>query len=91
MSDVLSLLRPRSAVSAGLDAGGEWSIRFPPHEGVKFNAVMRGACWGLVDGETEPRRIEAGDCFLLTRGRPFLFATDLSVLPINSGCLLGGI
>jgi len=84
LSDVLSLLRPRSAVSAGLDAGGEWSIRFPPHEGIKFNAVMRGACWVQVEKETEPRRIEAGDCFLLTRGRPFLFATDLSLPPIDS-------
>ncbi|USI71591.1 AraC family transcriptional regulator [Sphingomonas morindae] len=84
MSDVLSLLRPRSAVSAGLDAGGEWAIRFPPHEGIKFNAVMRGACWVQVDGETEPRRIEAGDCFLLTRGRPFLFATELALPPIDS-------
>ena len=84
MSDVLSLLRPRSAVSAGLDAGGEWAIRFPPHEGIKFNAVMRGACWVQVDGETGPRRIEAGDCFLLTRGRPFLFATDLALPPIDS-------
>jgi len=71
-------------VSAGLDAGGEWAIRFPPHDGIKFNAVMRGACWVQVDGETEPRRIEAGDCFLLTRGRPFLFATDLALTPIDS-------
>jgi len=84
LSDVLSLLRPRSAVSAGLDAGGEWAIRFPPHEGIKFNAVMRGACWVQVDGDAEPRRIEAGDCFLLTRGRPFLFATDLALPPIDS-------
>lgn len=84
LSDVLSLLKPRSAISAGLDAGGDWAIRFPPHEGVKFNAVMRGACWVQVDGEAEPRRIDAGDCFLLTRGCPFLFATDLALPPINS-------
>ncbi len=74
-------------MSAGLDAGGEWAIRFPPHDGIKFNAVMRGACWVQVDGETEPRRIEAGDCFLLTRGRPFLFATDLALTPIDSPAL----
>jgi AraC-like DNA-binding protein len=84
LSDVLSLLKPKSAISAGLDAGGEWAIRFPPHEGIKFNAVMHGACWVQVDGEPEPRRIEAGDCFLLTRGRPFLFATDLALPPIES-------
>lgn len=84
LSDVLSLLRPRSAISAGLDAGGDWAIQFPPHEGIKFNAVMRGACWVRVEGDAAPQRIEAGDCFLLTRGRPFVFATDLSISPIES-------
>ncbi|MCM2505506.1 AraC family transcriptional regulator [Aureimonas altamirensis] len=84
MSDVLSLLRPKSAISAGLDAGGDWAIRFPPHEGIKFNAVMRGSCWVQVEGESEAQRIEAGDCFLLTRGRPFKFATDLALPAIES-------
>ncbi len=87
LSDVLSLLRPRTAISAGLDAGGQWAIRFPAHEGVKFNAVMRGACWVTVDGEPEPLWIEAGDCFLLTRGRPFLFATDLALPAIDSATI----
>lgn len=81
LSDVLSLLRPKTAISAGLDAGGDWAIRFPAHEGIKFNTVMQGACWVMVEGEAEPVRIEAGDCFLLTRGRPFLFATSMT-LPI---------
>lgn len=40
-----------------------------------------------VDGESEPLRIEAGDCFLLTRGRPFLFATDMTLPPINSATI----
>ncbi|MCP3733322.1 AraC family transcriptional regulator [Sphingomonas sp. RP10(2022)] len=87
MSDVLSLLRPRTAISAGLDAGGEWAIRFPAHNGIKFNTVLRGACWVRVDGEPEPIRIEAGDCFLLTRGRPFLFATEDAPPPIDSATI----
>ncbi|MEZ2409303.1 AraC family transcriptional regulator [Bosea sp. RCC_152_1] len=87
LSDVLSLLRPRTAISAGLDAGGEWAIRFPAHDGIKFNAVMKGACWVSVDGETEPLRIEAGDSFLLTRGRPFHFATDMALPAIDSATI----
>ncbi|MFD2238213.1 AraC family transcriptional regulator [Aureimonas populi] len=90
MSDVLSLLRPKSAISAGLDAGGDWAIRFPPHEGIKFNAVMRGSCWVQVEGESEAQRIEAGDCFLLTRGRPFKFATDLALPAIESPTIYDG-
>jgi len=84
LSTVLALLRPRSYISAGLDAGGEWAMRFGAPEGVKFNAIMRGAGWLLVDGETVPQRLEQGDCFLLTRGRPFVLASDLSLDPIDA-------
>lgn len=84
LSDVLSLLKPKSAISAGLNAGGEWAIQFPAHEGIKFNAVMRGGCWVSVENEGEPLWIEAGDCFLLTRGRPFRIATNNTLPPIDS-------
>jgi len=87
LSDVLSLLRPKTAISAGLDAGGEWAIRFPAHDGIKFNTVMRGACWVSVEGKAERVWIEAGDCFLLTRVRPFLFTTDDPPPPIDSATI----
>ncbi|SNB65561.1 transcriptional regulator, AraC family [Arboricoccus pini] len=84
LSDVLSLLKPRSYISAGLNAGGDWSLVFPAHEGIKFNAVMRGACWVSVEGVPEAQRLEEGDCFLLTRGRPFILTTDLTLEPVDS-------
>ena len=87
LSDVLSLLRRRSVLSAGLDAGGDWAIRFPAHEGIKFNAGMRGTCWVAVEGEPEPVRMAAGDCFLLTRGRPFRLATDLDHPAIDAAAI----
>lgn len=86
LSDILSLLKPRTAISAGLKAGGAWAIRFPSHEGVKFNAVLRGACWVEVEGEAA-QRIEAGDCFLLTRGRRFTFATEPGLQPYDSAAI----
>ena len=85
LSDVLSLLKPRSYISAGLDAGGEWALSFAAPDGIKFNAVIRGACWVSVEGHPEPQRLEEGDCFLLTRGRPFVLATDQSLEPTDSG------
>jgi len=32
LSDVLSLLKVRSYMSGGFDAGRDWSIQFGPHE-----------------------------------------------------------
>jgi AraC-like DNA-binding protein len=87
LSGVLSLLRPQSSISAGLEAGGEWAIRFAAPEGIKFNAVTRGTCWISVDGDAGPRRIGEGDCFLLTGGRPFTLATDLSLKPIEASTI----
>jgi AraC-like DNA-binding protein len=84
LSNVLALLKPSGSFSAGLDAGGAWAVRFPPHEGIKFLAVTRGACWVSVDDDPHSVRVEQGDCFLLTRGRPFQLASDLALPPIDS-------
>jgi AraC-like DNA-binding protein len=84
LSDVLALLKPRSYVSAGFDAGGDWSLQFPRYEGIKFNAVISGRCWLAVEGLPEPVQLEPGDCFLLTKGRPFRMASDLSLQPTDA-------
>jgi len=76
LSDVLSLLKPRSYVSAGLDAGGDWSVGFPHNVGIKCYAVVSGACWLVVNGIPEPIALKAGDCFLLPGGRAFRLASD---------------
>lgn len=74
LSDMISLLHPQDCVAAGLDAGGDWSIRFDRHEGLKCNAVLKGSCWLAVEGVAEPLRLEAGDCVILPQGRPFLLS-----------------
>jgi AraC-like DNA-binding protein len=84
LSDVLSLLKPRSYVSAGFDAGGLWSVGFPHNVGIKCYAVVSGACWLVVDGVAEPVRLKAGDCFLLPGGRAFRLASDPALPPTAS-------
>jgi len=76
LSDVLALLKPRSYVSAGFDAGGDWSVGFPHNVGIKCYAVVSGACWLVVDGVPGPIGLKAGDCFLLPGGRAFRLASD---------------
>ncbi|MGN8135269.1 AraC family transcriptional regulator [Paraburkholderia sp. 22099] len=76
LSDVLSLLKLRSYVSGGLDARGDWAVRFGSFDGIKFHAVLRGQCWVSVDGDTTPVKIKEGECFLLVSGRPFFVASN---------------
>jgi AraC-like DNA-binding protein len=87
LSDVLSLLKLRSFMCGGFDMGGEWSIHFPEHEGIKCYALVSGESWLSVEGVPAPIRLEAGDCFLLPRGRPFSLASDLSLTPVDAYAL----
>jgi AraC-like DNA-binding protein len=97
LSNVLSLLKPRNYLSAGFEAGGDWSIQFPDQqEGVKCGAVVSGECWLSVEGVPEAVLLRTGDCFLLPSGQPFRLATDLSLPPVDaatifSPALTGGI
>jgi AraC-like DNA-binding protein len=88
LSDVLSLLRPRSFMSGGVDYGGDWAVAFGPHEGIKFQAMISGSCWLAIEGVGEPIRIDAGDCYLLPRGRPFRLASDLALTPVDAMAFL---
>jgi AraC-like DNA-binding protein len=90
LSDVLSLLRPRSYITAGLDAGGDWAIRFDDVAGrIKCYAVTSGACWLSVDGVEAPVSLSAGDCFVLASGRPFTLASDLSQPAVGPSDVFG--
>jgi hypothetical protein len=79
LSDVLSLLKPRTYVTGGLSAGGRWSVRCPAHPGIKCYGVVKGECWLLVESADEPVQLRAGDCVLLPHGRPFILTSDLAI------------
>jgi AraC-like DNA-binding protein len=84
LSDVLSLLKPRSYMAGGFDAGGRWAIRFPQHPGIKCYAVVSGQCWLAVEGVADAVRLGTGDCFVLPRGWAFRLASDLSLTPVDA-------
>ena len=82
LSDVLSLLKPRTDGAGGFDLGGEWSVGFSEHRGIKCYAIVSGHCWLAVDAEPEPLFLIAGDCVVLPRGRPFRLTSDLARPPV---------
>jgi AraC-like DNA-binding protein len=88
LSDVLSLLKPRSYMSAGFDARGDWSIQFPDQqESIKVGAVVSGECWLSVEGVPDAVRLKTEDCFLLPSGRPFRMATDMTMPPVAAATM----
>jgi len=87
LSDVLSLLKPRSYVSGAFEVGGDLAIQFPKHQGIKCYAVLSGQCWLSVEGISNAVHVTAGDCFLLPRGLPFCLTTDLSLTPVDFNIL----
>jgi AraC-like DNA-binding protein len=84
LSDVLSLLKPRSYSAGGFDVGGALSIQFGRHDGIKCYAVISGQGWLVVEGMDEAVSLKAGDCLLLPSGRPFKIATDLNATPMDA-------
>lgn len=83
LSEVLSLLKPRSYMVRGFDVAGPWSIGVGAHDGIKSYALLSGECWLAMDGVADLVRLQAGDCLLLPRGRAFRLATDLTLPPVD--------
>lgn len=79
LSEVLSLLKVTSYNSNVFMASAPWSLRFAPHDGLKFYAALSGRCWLALDGGTAPLELRAGECLLLTRGDGFQVASDLAL------------
>jgi AraC-like DNA-binding protein len=83
LSDLLGLLKPRSYITAGFDAGGAWALTLDDLAGrIKCYAVMRGECWLSVEGGPQAQRLRAGDCFVLPSGRVAHIAGDLKTRPV---------
>lgn len=92
LSDVLSLLRPRSYISSGFDAGGDWAIQFGPQIGfIKCYSVTNGTCFLSVDDVAKPIHLVKGDSFVLPTGRPFRMGSDLDNLALDASDILPGV
>jgi hypothetical protein len=67
---MITLLRPRAAVSKPISGRGSWGVRYEAHDAPGFTIVLAGQAWLSFVGE-EPLRLAQGDFLLLPRRRPF--------------------
>jgi AraC-like DNA-binding protein len=88
LSDVLALLKPRSYVARGFEVGGDFSIQFPTHDGIKCYAIEFGQAWLVMEGMPKPVLLTAGDCFMLPSGRSFCLTTDPALTPVDYRALI---
>ena len=64
LSEVISLLQPRTVFSKGISGAGRWAVRYSDFGEPSFCTVLEGSCLLAVDGE-EAIRLKAGDFVLL--------------------------
>ncbi|GLY03025.1 AraC family transcriptional regulator [Actinoplanes sp. NBRC 101535] len=88
LSEVLALLRPRSYITAGFDAGGQWALELDDLAGrIKCYAVVQGSCW-LTVGGAAPVPVPEGACFVLPTGRTAVIGSAPGVTPARSSVVL---
>jgi AraC-like DNA-binding protein len=71
LSDILTMLSVQRAIPLRFESRGPYAMRFGPYQHLKFGTVLFGHLRLWVDGQREPIRLETGDCYLLTDGRPY--------------------
>jgi AraC-like DNA-binding protein len=64
LSEIITLLRPRTVFSKGISGAGRWGVRYSAFDQPSFCAVLDGSCRLAVDGQ-EPVTLQAGDFVLL--------------------------
>jgi len=64
LSEVITLLRPRTVLTKGISGAGRWAVRYADFGHPSFCTVTMGGCRLAVDG-LNPIALEAGDFVLL--------------------------
>jgi len=90
ISGILRLASIESVVSGGFTAGGDWAIRFPAPDKLKFFACVRGAFWLRLGDAGDAIRVGPGDVLLLTVPEAFTMASDLALTPVDAHAIFAG-
>lgn len=80
LSEVISLLRPRTVFTKGISGAGVWGVRYADFGQPSFCTVLEGRCRLHVDGQA-PIALEAGDFVLLPATPGFVMSGFEPVTP----------
>ena len=81
LSEVITLLRPRTVFSKGISGAGRWGVRYSDFGQPSFCAVLEGRCLLAVVGE-DALTLEAGDFVLLPTTPGFTLSGFEPVTPV---------
>jgi len=83
LSDILTMFTVEHALPMRFESAGPYAMRFGPFEHVKFSAALLGHLYVQTEGQSEPVRLEAGDCYFHTDGRPYRTYNDTQTAEID--------
>ncbi|HVY25865.1 MAG TPA: AraC family transcriptional regulator [Polyangiaceae bacterium] len=82
LSDIISLLAPRTVFSKGISGAGRWGVRYSAFGRPSFSAVLEGSCRLAVDGH-RPVTLQAGDFVLLPTTPAFTLSGFEPTTPVR--------
>src|SRR5262245_61338770 len=82
LSDVITLLRPRTVFSKRISGAGRWGVRYSAFGQPSFCAVLEGGCRRAVDGH-RALTLEAGDFLLLPATPGFTLSGFEPATPVH--------
>ncbi len=80
LSDIISLLRPRTVFSKIISGAGRWGVRYSAFDQPSFCTVLEGSCLLTVEGQ-ETLTLEAGDFVLMPATPGFTMTGFEAVMP----------
>lgn len=80
LSEVITLLRPRTVFSKVISGAGRWAVRYSDFGQPSFCTVLDGSCRLAVDGQ-EPLTLTSGDFLLLPKTPGFTMSGFDPVTP----------
>ncbi|MCR6726810.1 MULTISPECIES: AraC family transcriptional regulator [Agrobacterium tumefaciens complex] len=78
LSDVITLLRPSTAISKPITGKGQWGVRYAAQNAPGFTIILNGECW-ITIADDAPVKLEKGDFLLLPATPPLSLSSHPGV------------